>query len=150
DGMDQLGMTQAQKEYDREAKVLDELNANIRTLEFSAPATAQVLTIDEAVATKVNDPKQRMLVAGGAGVAGLFLALFAVALWEFSAGRVKSVDEVPLGLTVRLIGPLPAMPASSRGRRKPPTSAAHIRWQNLFTESVDSYRTMLLHEAQAR
>ncbi|HKB39981.1 MAG TPA: AAA family ATPase [Gemmataceae bacterium] len=150
DGIDQLGMAQAQKEYDREAKLLDELNANIRALEFSASAETQVLKIDDAIATKVNDPKQRMLVAGGAGVAGLFLALFAVALWEFFARRVKSVDEVAFGLNVRLIGTLPAMPASSRGRRKPPTSAAHVRWQNLFTESVDSYRTMLLHEAQAR
>ncbi len=145
---DQFGKSEAQKAYEQEVKARDELNSKIRDAESAPPPVDAAQELDKAIATKVNDPKTRMLAAGGAGAGGLVLAMLGVALWEFFSRRVKSVDEVAFGLNVRLVSTLPAMPSSFRGRKAPANSIAHRRWQMHFTESVDSYRTMLLHEAR--
>src|SRR5205823_5053081 len=82
-----------------------------------------------------------------AGGLGLAVALLAVALWEVLARRVQSVDEVARALGVRLVGTLPAVPARGRDRAVLPDGPPAGPWQTHLTESVDSYRTMLLHEA---
>jgi polysaccharide biosynthesis transport protein len=146
-GKDEFDLGLARREAEEEDKIVQTLAQNIQGLEIDLLAPSRARPLDEAIATKVNGPKKRLLIAGGVGGLGLALAMLAVAFWEFLSRRVKSVDEVAYGLGVRLVGTLPAVPARERGRPLLNSPAA-ARWETHFTESVDSYRTMLLHEAR--
>lgn len=148
-GKDSFDMVLARADAEEADKVVRTLAREIQTLGIELLAPPRARPLDEAIATKVNGPKKRMMIAGGAGVLGLAVALLGVALWEFSARRVQSVHEVARALGVRLVGTLPAVPARGRDRAVMPDSQVAPPWQTHLTESVDSYRTMLLHEARA-
>jgi capsular exopolysaccharide synthesis family protein len=148
-GKDSFDMVQARADAEEADKVVRTLAREIQALGIELLAPPRARPLDEAIATKVNGPKKRLMIAGGAGGLGLAVVLVAVALSEFLARRVKSVEEVARALGVRLVGTLPAVPARGRDRAIPAESAASAPWQTHLTESVDSYRTMLLHEARA-
>jgi capsular exopolysaccharide synthesis family protein len=148
-GKNSFEMVLARTETEEQDKVVRRLGSEIQALSIELMAPPRARPLDEAIATKVNAPKKRLLLAGGAGALGLGLALLAVAFWEFLARRVRSVDEVACGLGVRLVGTLPAVPARGRGVPVLLNGPVEAGWQTHFTASVDSYRTMLLHEAKA-
>jgi capsular exopolysaccharide synthesis family protein len=148
-GKNTFEMSLARAETEEQDKVVRRLASEIQTLSIELMAPPRARQLDEAIVTRVNAPKKRLLLAGSAGGLGLGLALLAVALGEFLSRRVRSVDEVACGLGVRLVGTLPAVPARERGLPMLPDGPLAAGWQTHFTASVDSYRTMLLHEARA-
>jgi capsular exopolysaccharide synthesis family protein len=96
---------------------------------------------------KTEEAEMRhMLLAGGAGSAGLVLTLLGVSVWEFRRRRVTTGDDVVQGLGWRLIGALPAMPPKTRGMLRSREKDKY--WRSLLTESVDATRTTLLHAAR--
>jgi len=119
-GKDSFDLVLARAEAEEEDKVVRLLASEIRALSIELLAPSRARPLDEAIATKVNGPKQRLRIAGAAGGLGLALALLAVALWELLSRRVKSADEVACGLGVRLVGTLPAV---SRPRARPAGAA---------------------------
>ncbi len=148
-GRNTFEMALARSETEEQDKVVRRLSNEIQALSIEQMAPPRARQLDEAIATKVNGPQKRMLLAGGAGALGLALALLGVALGEFLSRRVRSVDEVACGLGVRLVGTLPPVPARGRGVPVLPGGPTAAGWQTHFTAAVDSYRTMLLHEAKA-
>ncbi|HZY87031.1 MAG TPA: hypothetical protein VFE78_19505 [Gemmataceae bacterium] len=148
-GKESFDMGFLRSEVEEEAKVVRQLAAETRALEMDLLAPSRARPLDEAIVAKVNGPKRRLLLAGGAGGLGLALALVGVAFWSVFSPRVRSVDEVACGLGVRLVGTLPAVPARERGLPVLPHDPAAPVCQTHYTASVDSYRTMLLHEARA-
>jgi succinoglycan biosynthesis transport protein ExoP len=93
---------------------------------------------EEVVVTRPDELDRKIKTAGmGAGGACL-LALLLVGFLEFHAKRVFAPQEVVRGLGMKLVGTVPARPSLRRTDRDG-------RWRALLTESVDSFRTMLLH-----
>ena len=93
---------------------------------------------EEVVVTQ-PDVLDRKIKTASMGAGGAFLlALLLVGFLEFQARRVFAPQEVVRGLGMRLVGTVPARPAFRRDDRDG-------RWRALLTESVDSFRTMLLH-----
>jgi capsular exopolysaccharide synthesis family protein len=111
-------------------------------VELQAPPRHKV--IEEATVARADPLARRVLMTAGAGVVGFFFALFGVAWLEYRTRRVDSVDEVVLGLGMRLVGTVPA--SKSKGRKT--ASKAKDPAQQVLTESVDAARTMLLHLAR--
>src|SRR5207249_4594762 len=148
-GKNTLEMSWARTETEEQDKVVRRLAGEIQALSIELMAPPRARQLDEAIVARVNAPKKRLLIAATAGGLGLALAVLAVALGEFLSRRVRSVDEVACGLGVRLVGTLPAVPARERGLPMLPDGPLAAGWQTHFTASVDSYRTMLLHEARA-
>jgi Mrp family chromosome partitioning ATPase len=85
-----------------------------------------------------------MMMTVGASLGGLFFALFGVALLEYRARRVDRVDEVVLGLGMRLVGTVPPVRRTRRNTSGKPIKGEDSG-QQVLTESVDAARTMLLH-----
>ena len=94
------------------------------------------------------DRGRQLKVAGGAGLGVFVLLLLGVTLVEFRGRKINGAEDVTHGLGFHLVGTVPALP--ERVRRPGVTSNASrdLYWISLLTESIDSVRTMLLHDAR--
>jgi capsular exopolysaccharide synthesis family protein len=143
------GGTDARLE-DEELRPLKEqrnlINKELVDLTISDKAETRVSLLEEAVVIPNHNLKQKLILAGGAGVAGLGLVLALVALAEWRSRRVDSVSQVVDELGIRVIGTIPAFPTKAAlaagGDREP-------AWRLALTESVNSARTMLLYAAKS-
>jgi capsular exopolysaccharide synthesis family protein len=102
---------------------------------------------DEVVIIKADQKSKNIMMAGMAALGALGAVFFAVSWWEWRARRIDTVDEVVHGLGMAVFGALPAWRRSSRGLIGS-RGARETHWQSLFTESVDTTRTLLLHTAR--
>jgi succinoglycan biosynthesis transport protein ExoP len=119
------------------------LGKQIQALQVEMEAPPRITLLEDAV---VSPPSQsRVRMAGLAGGGGFLLALLGIAYWEFRARRISNVDEVVLGLRLRLVGALPILPEKVRRAMGKPPLARDRYWHNLLTESIDATRTMLMH-----
>jgi capsular exopolysaccharide synthesis family protein len=115
-------------------------------VQLNAPKREQLL--EPAIIYLARSKSRQAMMAGGAAGAGLVLAILAVALWEFRARRVDTVDQVAQGLGLRVVG---ALPDSSRPVRRlwwSHDNSAEAYSAALLTESIDATRTMLLHASR--
>jgi capsular exopolysaccharide synthesis family protein len=116
-----------------------------RMVEIQAPP--RVTLWEEAVVTKADTERRRLLAAGLAAFGVMSFCLFAFAWWEFHARRIYAVQDVVQGLGMRVLGVLPGRPRS-KGLFPPSTRAGTPGTMGPFVESVDSVRTMVAHAAQ--
>lgn len=119
-------------------------------VELKAPQRGRV--VEPADNPRAESPKKR-LAAIGLVVSGAFgLALLGVSWREYRLRRVDTPEEVVEGLSLRLVGTLPALPAPARRGHDLSTDGdddtGAVRWQNLLVESVDAARTILLREGR--
>jgi capsular exopolysaccharide synthesis family protein len=92
---------------------------------------------------------RKLMMTGGASLAGLCFALFGVAWLEFRSRRIDHIDEVVHGLGMKLIGTVPRIGPSVRasaGKANGDEGEA----QQVLTDSVDATRTLLLHLARSQ
>jgi capsular exopolysaccharide synthesis family protein len=93
-----------------------------------------------------NDLKRRSISTAGAGLSGFLLVLLGVAFVEFRARKIQSPEDVARAIGLCVVGTLPALP--TRGSRLL-AGRSDAYWQNLMTESVDAFRTLLLYTARS-
>lgn len=110
-------------------------------VELQAPKRVEV--IEFATVTKVDPFARKILFTVGAAIGGMCFALLGIAFLEYRTRRVDSVDEVVLGLGMRLVGTVPNAKNQAKSAKSKDPAA-----QQVLTESVDAARTMLLHLAR--
>jgi polysaccharide biosynthesis transport protein len=140
------------RDFNEAALDMDDLKPQLAEVGAVAARSAQeaeMLTIEQADPLRVSqweevvvtrpDELDRKIKTASMGAGGAFLlALLLVGFLEFQARRIFAPQEVVRGLGMKLVGTVPARPSFRRTDRDG-------RWQALLTESVDSFRTMLLH-----
>jgi capsular exopolysaccharide synthesis family protein len=121
------------------------LGAQVEALNVEFQAPSRVSVIEHAVVNEGDGRKRKLLLTGGAGLGACLLCLLGLGLWEMRAGRIGTLDEVKTGLGLPVVGVLPQLPASSGQPvgevRSPRQALLHQVW----TESVDATRTLLLN-----
>jgi succinoglycan biosynthesis transport protein ExoP len=117
------------------------------TVERSAPV--RITHLEEAYVTRPNNTRRKLVAAALSGGGALGLVLLVIAWWDFRRQRVNSVDEVVQGLGMRLMGTVPALPSRRQLRLISSNGRGDSRWQSILTESVDTARTLLLHQVTA-
>ena len=132
-------------ELTEEEDLLRRLRGQVQTLTMELQAPSRVTILENITAT--TKPNRRGLLAIGAGVAGLALALLAVGWMEFRLRRVNGVHEVVDGLGIRLVGAIPTLPGR-RSARQPKDGTQEIYYRNGLAESVDMTRAVLVRAAQ--
>lgn len=112
-------------------------------VELQAPSRVDVL--ERGTISRADPMLRKILITTGACIIGFCFALFGVAWLEYRTRRVDSVDEVVLGLGMRLVG---TVPDAKHKVRKATGKNVPDPMQQVLTESVDAARTMLLHLAR--
>jgi capsular exopolysaccharide synthesis family protein len=124
---------------------LDHINDEINkhNAEKDDPDRVVRLAGEEPVAVRVDEFVRKLRIGGLAALAAFVLAVLGVALLEFRARRLYTVEEVSQGLGLRVVGTVPARP--NRFQR---LAASPEEWQARLTDAVDSARIMLLHTSK--
>ena len=125
---------------------LDVVNMELLNLRMSQKIEPRVKVREASVVILNQNLNRKLMMSGAAGMGGLLLTVFAVALLEWRVRRVASVDQVVAELGMRVIGTIPTFPsgavlASTDGDQT---------WRFELAESVNAARTMLLHAAKAQ
>lgn len=115
----------------------------VRRLETERLAPVRIRELDKAVAFGDGDGIRKYLAVAFSGVLSFFGIGLAVAVLEFQARKVNSVQEVNDGLGIRVVGELPNV----RGRafRRVRGGQGQNVLKALMAERIDGTRTALIH-----
>jgi capsular exopolysaccharide synthesis family protein len=140
------------KDKQREIEQLDRLNSmmqeEIAKLGVELQAPERVREIEKATTPRESAGDKRLVMIGGSTVGAFFGCLCLVALLEFRSRKLTTADEVVEGLGIQLVGSLPPLPARVRRRGLSSGEAENEDWYRVMLESIDSTRTMVVHQAR--
>ena len=126
--------------------LMNQLQDELDKMEKERTAPARVMAKPEAVeppqVEEVPPPYRKIAFAG---LAALGVVLTGVSLLEYRTRRIHTANEVVQGLGLRLLGTIPTWSPSVQQASGYGNTLAY----NLWTESVDTARTMVTHAAQA-
>lgn len=127
------------------------VGSELQALQVELQAPQRVTLLEEVVVSHSKRGSRQLAVVSLAFLGTFSLIAFAIAWREFSNRRVAGIEDVVYGLGMNLVGTLPNM--SARARRSlvgaMPPAASDLPLQNMYNESVDATRTLLLHAAQS-
>jgi capsular exopolysaccharide synthesis family protein len=122
---------------DREKHYADKVWDDVELLKAELKSPPRVTLLQEAALQK-KDIKRQVLATAAAPLAVLVLVALVVGMLEFRTRRIHSAEEVAVGLGIRVVGAVPQLK-----RQADATQQAGV------VESIDSIRTLLLHDANA-
>lgn len=132
-----------------EVKIVDEVarkvGAEAEALDVELLAAPRIVKLHTAEVPRTKDELKRVKIAGGAASATFAATLIGIAIWEFRARRISSLEVVVNGLGLRLIG---ALPLVSTKHRTKTASGRDDQRSAPMVESVDAARTVLIHAAR--
>jgi succinoglycan biosynthesis transport protein ExoP len=115
-------------------------------VELDAPSRVRLI---EPADTPYLSSDNRLRSAAMAGAAALALVVGGISYADFLTRRVRSVDDVSVGLGLRLIGTLPPLPRRGSRARSSPGDSRPPLWHGELIEAVDNTRTSLLSSTSA-
>lgn len=131
-------------------KTLATLRSQESALELDLKTPSKNKVLEPPTIIHVNGEKRKIILASGVGGGVFLFCLFGLAFLEYRTRKVASVDDVVLGLGMRLVGTVP----NARKAKASKTYAATGKKipsvaQQVLTESIDAARTTLLHLARS-
>jgi capsular exopolysaccharide synthesis family protein len=123
------------EKIDREKKLGDRVWDDVELLKAELKSPPRITLLQDAALQK-KDIKRQVMATAAAPVMVLVLVALGVAFLEFRARRIRSAEEVAVGLGIRVVGAVPQL-----GRQ------AGASQQEGVVESIDAIRTLLLHDA---
>lgn len=126
---------------------LTHTSQKISDAELETPGS-RLQNLQRAVAPMTRDRSKQTKAAGAGGLGLFIMALFGVAFLEFRSRKIGDIDDVVTGLGLKVIGTIPAKPVPRAGTPVDPIVDA--AWQHRLQESIDSLRTVLLHQARSK
>ena len=121
-------------EIDQLARVTDQIGLQLEATSLDLTAPPRVTLLEEAVVPGGNDTLKRLLLAAIAGLAGVTFGGGVVVALEYLRNRLGDAEEIPSRIGIRVIGTIPWVGKSRRGRAN----------EYRLAESVDSIRTLIL------
>jgi succinoglycan biosynthesis transport protein ExoP len=121
-------------EIDQLSRVTDQIGLQLEATSLDLTAPPRVTLLEEAVVPGGNDSLKRLLLSAMAGLAGVTFGGGLVVALEYLRNRLGDAEEIPSRIGVRVIGTIPWVGKSRRGRAN----------EYRLAESVDSIRTLIL------
>lgn len=133
-------------EIETAEKALDVISQQIHFLRINPPQN-RVSILQDAIEPGDRDTSRQYKIAGAASIGMFLLTVLGVSFLEFRSRKITSSDEVKRGLGLTVLGTVPTLPEKARS----PIAQTKLDpyWQNQIMESVDTIRTMLLHNARS-
>lgn len=150
----ELSTTTVNVEEERQQLLLWEtvrgrLAGTIESLRAEASAPGRIRSFGDAASTYIDRYSSKIRFAALGSLAAFLVGLLVVAYLDSRTRRIDSSEDVldQFGMTV--VGKVPAPPKRMRlGFSGSDKEADELAWQAILTESVDSFRTQLLHTAR--
>jgi capsular exopolysaccharide synthesis family protein len=121
-------------EIDQLARVTDQIGLQLEATSLDLTAPPRVTLLEEAVVPSGNDTLKRLILTAIAGIAGVTFGGGVVVALEYLRNRLGDAEEIPSRIGVGVIGTIPWICKSRRGRAN----------EYRLAESVDSIRTLIL------
>jgi succinoglycan biosynthesis transport protein ExoP len=124
--------------------IANDMTIRLESLEVEIRgAPDRVWQIQPAVVTPGINLLQRYAIAGLGGAGAFSLVCFGIGYLEFRNRRLSGPSQIDDGLGIRVVGTLPALSARKLLDPNHPVIAQ-------LTDSIDSVRTLLMHDATAK
>ncbi len=117
-------------------------------VEMDDPPRVTRLPGEEAIATRPDERIRRLRFAGPTGLGVFALVALGIAFLEFRARRIDSVEQVTMGLGMKVVGKVPACPRRL-GLGLLSSRLAEENWRAFLADAVDATRTILLHATES-
>jgi succinoglycan biosynthesis transport protein ExoP len=135
-------------------QIARQLGTQLQTMNVELKAPQRGRVVEPADNPRLGSPRKRHVAIAMAALGAFSCTVLCVCWREYRLRRVGSPDEVVVGLGLRLVGTLPALPPAGRrrGRGGPQAGTggpSAARWQSLLIESVDATRAVMLRECCA-
>lgn len=149
-----LSTTTIQVEEERQQLQLLEsirsrLAGNIEVLRAEEDAPDRIIRFGDPTISMLDRHSNKIRFSALGGIAAFLFGLFIIAFLDSRTRRIDSPEDVLDHFGMSVVGKVPAPPKRMRlgfsGTDKNNDDAA---WQTILTESVDSFRTQLLHTAK--
>ncbi|MGL4553144.1 MAG: polysaccharide biosynthesis tyrosine autokinase [Gemmataceae bacterium] len=137
-----LGLRDEVEQLEKEQARLGEQKAGLKGL---FPITERLSRHTEAFVPTEKDFSRPLKYALAAGALVFGVCLIGGCLMEARSRRISDSSEIREGLGLRIIGTVPAMPASVRRKSAAALSMGGLDSRYGLTEAVDGVRTRLLH-----
>ncbi|HEX8201010.1 MAG TPA: AAA family ATPase [Isosphaeraceae bacterium] len=120
------------------------IGAEIESLKIELKAPPRIQTLQRAEVPKTRESSRKLKMTGGAAAGAFALVLVGLALTEYRARRIDSIDDVARGVGVCIVGTLPAHPSRVPARLG---EADHLQ-RDMLIEAADAARMMLVHASR--
>jgi len=121
-------------EIDQLARVTDQIGLQLEATSLDLTAPPRVTLLEEAVVPSGNDTLKRLLLSIMSGLAAASAGAGLIIALEYMRNRLGDADEIPSRVGARVIGTIPWIGRSKRGRAN----------EYRVAESVDGIRTLIL------
>lgn len=121
-------------EIDQLARVTDQIGLQLEATSLDLTAPPRVTLLEEAVVPGGNDTLKRLLLSIMSGLAAASAGAGLIIALEYMRNRLGDADEIPSRVGARVIGTIPWIGRSKRGRAN----------EYRVAESVDGIRTLIL------
>jgi capsular exopolysaccharide synthesis family protein len=137
----ELQVGEAELEQLRE--IAADMNLKLEQFDIENVAPDRIRRIQKAIPAPAVSASQRYTLVGLGGATGFALTCFGIAYLEFRNRRLDGPDQIDEGLGIRVVGTLPGLSARKLLDPDHPVVAQ-------LTESIDSVRTLLMHDASSK
>jgi capsular exopolysaccharide synthesis family protein len=142
-----LDVETLQEKIAEATKTTSKISNAVESLKVELQAPSRVTLLEEAEVPMMKDQRRKPLTAGMAGLAAMALVLACISWWEVRARHVENLDDVVMGLKMKLVGVLPTVPAPAQLCAPPPEAAPHFVRPNPLAPWVDTTSAILLRAA---
>ena len=147
-GMSHFEMEALKQEIEQIESVSQRIAEETQKINIELTSQSRIALYRRAELPVEPDMKRKIMTTAMASFGVLALIVGGIIWLESAARRINSVREVTEGLSLPIMGSLPVMPRwMVAGRQSPRQNGRTAVWQSVWTESVDSARTMLLRES---
>jgi capsular exopolysaccharide synthesis family protein len=130
-------------ELEQLQQIAGDMSLKLEQFEVEGVAPDRIRKLQPATVTPAINATMRYTITGLGAVTGFALTCFGIAYLEFRNRRLDGPEQVDEGLGIRVVGTLPALSARRMLDPDHPVVAQ-------LTESIDSVRTLLMHDASAK
>src|SRR5690606_318475 len=120
------------------------ISEELQRIEIELSQPSRIALHRKAEVPTEPEMRQKYMMTGFAGFGVLSLIVGGIVWLESSARRISTAKEVSSGLQMPIMGSLPLMPNGLVQGRTGRRNGRSAVWQSVWTESIDSARTMML------
>ncbi|MEX1233313.1 MAG: polysaccharide biosynthesis tyrosine autokinase [Planctomycetaceae bacterium] len=146
-GIETYQLESIKQQIAQQEDVAKKIAEELQRLDIKLTQPSRISTHRKAEVPSEPEMRQKYMMTAFAGFGVLSLIVGGIVWLESAARRISTAKEITSGLQMPIMGSLPLMPNWLVQGRTPRRNGRSAVWQSVWTESIDSARTMMLRDA---